>query len=310
MGSDIDFNPKLVNGKGPLDNFLRSTVKTSIDQTTVITDLTEDSSDQLDGVAALSKLKSAASPSEEAVSGAGEEAGGERGLPEASLKDEPTCPEETLSDIPCKAEEEGAGSRGAERSGEGQEGSLQSCPELTGGLRTCSEKDQDGWSEARGILFKGKVPVVLLEDILAAKPPRTKSPPTPAADQGLPSDSEMLESGPEEDSVLSHSSGGSSSPTSSPEGQSAPKRHPSSPGPFPTSTPIRRVSISAQCQCGSADRSRLGPPCHPGAWWPSRWGRKQMRNSFDIQNHQGCSGVALLAPSVSSAVLVAVVVRA
>ncbi|XP_042833735.1 chromatin assembly factor 1 subunit A isoform X2 [Panthera tigris] len=245
MGSDIDFNPKLVNGKGPLDNFLRSTVKTSIDQTTVITDLTEDSSDQLDGVAALSKLKSAASPSEEAVSGAGEEAGGEKGLPEASLKDELTCPEETLSDIPCKAEEEGeeegAGSRGAERSGEGQEGSLQSCPELTGGLRTCSEKDQDGWSEARGILFKGKVPVVVLEDILAAKPPRTKSPPMPPADQGLPSDSEMLESGPEEDSVLSHSSGGSSSPSSSPEGQSAPKRHPSSPGPFPASTPIRRV---------------------------------------------------------------------
>ncbi|XP_045347530.1 chromatin assembly factor 1 subunit A isoform X5 [Leopardus geoffroyi] len=245
MGSDIDFNPKLVNGKGPLDNFL-STVKTSIDQTTVITGLTEDSSDQLDGVAALSKLKPAASPSEEAVSGAGEEAGGERGLPEASLKDKLTCPEETLSDIPCKAEEEGAVSRGAERSGEGQEGSLQSCPELTGGLRTCSEKDQDGWSEARGILFKGKVPVVVLEDILAAKPPRTKSPPTPPADQGSPSDSEMLESGPEEDSVLSHSSGGSSSPTSSPEGQSAPKRHPSSPGPFPTSTPIRR------------DRERLG----------------------------------------------------
>ncbi|XP_049495617.1 chromatin assembly factor 1 subunit A isoform X5 [Panthera uncia] len=246
MGSDIDFNPKLVNGKGPLDNFLRSTVKTSIDQTTVITDLTEDSSDQLDGVAALSKLKSAASPSEEAVSGAGEEAGGEKGLPEASLKDELTCPEETLSDIPCKAEEEGAGSRGAERSGEGQEGSLQSCPELTGGLRTCSEKDQDGWSEARGILFKGKVPVVVLEDILAAKPPRTKSPPTPPADQGLPSDSEMLESGPEEDSVLSHSSGGSSSPSSSPEGQSAPKRHPSSPGPFPASTPIRRT-LAGSC---------------------------------------------------------------
>ncbi|XP_053076054.1 chromatin assembly factor 1 subunit A isoform X3 [Acinonyx jubatus] len=246
MGSDIDFNPKLVNGKGPLDNFLRSTVKTSIGQTTVITDLTEDSRDRLDGVAALSKLKSAASPSEEAVSGAGEEAGGERGLPEASLKDELTCAEETLSDIPCEAEEEGAGSRGAERSGEGQEGSFQSGPELAGGLRTGSEKDQDGWSEARGILFKGKVPVVVLEDILAAKPPRTKSPPTPPADQGLPSDSEMLESGPEEDSVLSHSSEGSSSPTSSPEGRSAPKRHPSSPGPFPTSTPIRR------------DRERLG----------------------------------------------------
>uniref|UniRef100_A0A8C9KAW3 Chromatin assembly factor 1 subunit A n=1 Tax=Panthera tigris altaica TaxID=74533 RepID=A0A8C9KAW3_PANTA len=256
MGSDIDFNPKLVNGKGPLDNFLRSTVKTSIDQTTVITDLTEDSSDQLDGVAALSKLKSAASPSEEAVSGAGEEAGGEKGLPEASLKDELTCPEETLSDIPCKAEEEGE-EEGAERSGEGQEGSLQSCPELTGGLRTCSEKDQDGWSEARGILFKGKVPVVVLEDILAAKPPRTKSPPMPPADQGLPSDSEMLESGPEEDSVLSHSSGGSSSPSSSPEGQSAPKRHPSSPGPFPASTPIRRITKKLVKASAEKDKLRL-----------------------------------------------------
>lgn len=32
VGSDIDFRPKLVNGKGLLDNFLRSQVETSIGQ--------------------------------------------------------------------------------------------------------------------------------------------------------------------------------------------------------------------------------------------------------------------------------------
>uniref|UniRef100_A0A452TPZ1 Chromatin assembly factor 1 subunit A n=1 Tax=Ursus maritimus TaxID=29073 RepID=A0A452TPZ1_URSMA len=260
MGSDIDCSPKLVNGKGPLDNFLRSRVKTNIDQSMVIIDLTEDSSDQLDGVAAHSKLDAAASPSEEAVSGVREEAGGDRGLLEASLEDKLTCPEETLSDFPCKTEEEGAGSRGAESNGDGQKGSPPSCPVLTGAPRTCSEKDPGGWSEAGGILFKGKVPVVVLQDILAAKPPQAKSPPMTPAERGLPSESEMLESGPEEDSVLSHSSRGSSSPTSSPEGQSASKKQLSSPRPSPTSTPIHRVSTGMQLwdHLLVQDKERLG----------------------------------------------------
>ncbi|XP_045660305.1 chromatin assembly factor 1 subunit A isoform X2 [Ursus americanus] len=257
MGSDIDCSPKLVNGKGPLDNFLRSRVKTNIDQSMVIIDLTEDSSDQLDGVAAHSKLDAAASPSEEAVSGVREEAGGDRGLLEASLEDELTCPEETLSDFPCKTEKEGAGSRGAESNGDGQKGSPPSCPVLTGAPRTCSEKDPGGWSEAGGILFKGKVPVVILQDILAAKPPQAKSPPTTPAERGLPSESEMLESGPEEDSVLSHSSRGSSSPTSSPEGQSASKKQHSSPRPSPTSTPIHRITKKLVKASAEKDKLRL-----------------------------------------------------
>ncbi|XP_077716532.1 chromatin assembly factor 1 subunit A isoform X4 [Canis aureus] len=255
-GSDIDGSPKLVNGKGPLDNFLRSRVKTSIDQTMVIIDLTEDSNDQLDDVVAHSKLNSAASASEEAVSRVREEAGGDRGLLEASMEDELTCPEETLSDTPCKTENEGAGSRGTERSGDGQKGSPPSCRVLTASPRTCSEKDQDGWSEAGGIFFKGKVPVVVLQDILAAKPFQAKSPTTPAH-QGMPSESEMLESGPEEDSVLSHSSRGSSSPTSSPEGQSASKKQHSSPRPFPSSTPIRRITKKLIKASAEKDKLRL-----------------------------------------------------
>lgn len=242
MGSDIDFRPKLVNGKGPLDNFLKNRVKTSIGETTVIIDLTEDSSDQPDDISAYDKLNPAACPSlEEAVNKVREEAGDEGGLPKASQKDELTFSEETLLDIPCKTEEEGAGSGGTERRGDAQE-APQSCPKLTDGPRTCSEKDQDGWSEAGGILFKGKVPVVLLQDILSIKPGAT-SPAIPL-DQGTPSRREVLESSHGEDSVLSHSSLSSSSPTSSPEGWCASKNQHNGPSAFPTLTPVRRVSIS------------------------------------------------------------------
>ncbi|XP_045848137.1 chromatin assembly factor 1 subunit A [Meles meles] len=263
MGSDIDCSPKLVNGKGPLDNFLRNRVKTNIDQTAVIIDLTEDSNDQLGGLAAHSKPDAAASPSAEAVSGIGE-AGGDRGPPEARPEDDLACPEETLSDMPCKTKKEGAGSGGPERSGDGQKGLPPSCAVLTGDARTCPEKDQDGWSEARGILFKGKVPMVVLQDILAGKPPRAKSPPVTPTDQGVPSESETPESGPEEDSVLSHSSRGSSSPSSSPEGQSDSKKQLSSPRPSPTCTPIRRITKKLKASAEKdklklqRDRERLG----------------------------------------------------
>ncbi|EQB77622.1 chromatin assembly factor 1 subunit A-like protein [Camelus ferus] len=191
MGSDIDFRPKLANGKGPLDNFLRSQVENDIGQNMVMIDLMEDLSDLTDSNMGHNKPNSAASLSQKNVNGVTEEAG----------------------DIPCKVEERGAESGSAERSGLEQKGLPQSCPELRGGLRTCSRQDQDRWSEARGILFKGK---------------------------GMPSESETLGSSPEEDSVLSHSSLSSSSPTSSPEGQSAPAKQRNSPSPFPTSTAAHR----------------------------------------------------------------------
>ncbi|XP_003123116.2 chromatin assembly factor 1 subunit A [Sus scrofa] len=252
MGSDIDFSPKLVNGKGPLDSFLRSQVETSVDQSVVIIDLSEDSSDPPDSTAGHSKLNSAAFPSQENVNGVTEEAGDDRGLPKASQKDRLAFPEEALSAIPCEAEERDIDSGGAERSELVQKASPQCCPELPGGLRTHSKKEQDGWSGAGGILFKGKVPVVVLQDILADKLP-AKSAETPLG-QGVPSEGEMLESSPEEDSVLSHSSLSSSSPTSSPEGQSAPTKR-SSPSPLPTSTPIRRMS--KKLVKGSAEKNKM-----------------------------------------------------
>ncbi|XP_045687123.1 chromatin assembly factor 1 subunit A [Phyllostomus hastatus] len=251
MGSDIDFSPKLVNEKGPLDNFLGSRVETNIGKTTVI-DLTEDSSDQPKDIVTYSKLNSAAYPSlKEAVNGV-REAEGEGLLPKVSQKDELAFPEETLLAIPYKTEEEGAGLGDTERSRDRQK-APQSCPTLTDGLRICSEQDQDGWSEAGDILFKRKVPVVVLQDILGMKP-AAESPSTPL-DQGMPSESEMLDSGPEEDSVLSHSSLSSSSPTSSPEGWSASENQHSSPSPFPTPTSVRR--ITKNLVKGSAEKNKM-----------------------------------------------------
>ncbi|XP_014698592.3 chromatin assembly factor 1 subunit A isoform X1 [Equus asinus] len=255
MGSDADFRPKLVNGKGPLDYFL-SRDKASIEQTTVIIDLTEDSNDQTDSTVAHSELSAAASPSGAPVDAVREEAGQARGLAKARPKDELAFPE-TLADTPCETEEEHAGSGGAESRVDAQKGSPQSCPKLPGGPRTCPKKDQDGWSEAGGILFRGKVPVVVLQDILAAKAPGAQSPPRTPPSQAAPSEGEVLESSPEEDSVLSHSSLSSCSATSSPEGQSAPEKQRGRASPFPASTPIHRVTKKLVKVSAEKNRMRL-----------------------------------------------------
>ncbi|XP_057565774.1 chromatin assembly factor 1 subunit A isoform X2 [Hippopotamus amphibius kiboko] len=254
VGSDIDFRPKLVNGKGPLDNFLRSRVKTSIGQTVVIIDLTEDSSDPLYSAVGHDKLNSAAPPPQKNINGVIDEAGDDRGLPTASQKDELAFPEEALSDLLCKTKAGGTDSGGAERRGLVQKGSPQSCPKPTSGLRMCSEKDRDGWSGAGGVLFKGKVPVVVLQDVLAARP-RARSPPATPPGQATPSESETPESSPEEDSVLSQSSLSSSSPASSPEGQSVPAKQHGSASPLLASTPVHR--ISKKLVKGSAEKNKM-----------------------------------------------------
>ncbi|XP_042106064.1 chromatin assembly factor 1 subunit A isoform X3 [Ovis aries] len=253
VGSDIDFRPKLVNGKGPLDNFLRSQVETSIGQAVVIIDLTEDSSNPLDNMVGHSKLNSAASPAQKNINGVPDKAGDDRGLPKANQKDELASPEEALSEVLCKTEAGDADSGGIDRRGLAQRGSPQNSPKLTGGLSTCSE-DRDGWREAGGILFKGKMPVVLLQDILAPRPP-ARSPPATPPGQAVPSESETPESSPEEDLALSHSSLSSSSPTSSPEGQSVPTKLHTGPSPLPASTPVCR--ITKKLVRGSAEKNKM-----------------------------------------------------
>ncbi|XP_058138050.1 chromatin assembly factor 1 subunit A isoform X2 [Dasypus novemcinctus] len=255
LGSDVEFRPKLVNGKGPLDNFLRTRVRANISKTAVIIDLTEDSSDQPGSTMDHNELISGVSPSREAINGVREEDEDQRGLLEAHQNNSKLAfPEETLSDIPCQTEET-AGSGGTERSGDLQKGLPESCPGLTGGQRTDSEQGRDGWNDAGGILVKGKVPVVVLRDILALRPPRAQSPQTTSLEKSVTSEGEVPESCPEEDSVLSPLSLSTSSPTSSPEGQSAPEKQHSSVSPFPTSTPIHR--ITKKVVKGSTEKNKL-----------------------------------------------------
>ncbi|XP_047388489.1 chromatin assembly factor 1 subunit A isoform X1 [Sciurus carolinensis] len=247
IGSDLDCRPKLVNGKGPLDDFIRNRIKTSIDQSMVIIDLTEDSNDQPDSTA-----NPEASLSRETVSGVSGVPG--QGLSKVLHSHElAASPAEALSDSPCESEEALVGSETLERNGSSQEGTPQRHPKPTGGPRRCPQKEQDGWSEAGGILFRGKVPLVVLQDILAVEPPQAKPLRTPL-DKSLTSGTEVLESCPEEDSALSHSPL-SSSPTSSPEGQLASGRQHHDPSPSLTSTPVRR--ITKKFVKGSTEKNRM-----------------------------------------------------
>ncbi|KAM6167293.1 chromatin assembly factor 1 subunit A [Erethizon dorsatum] len=253
VDSDLDFRPKLISGKGPLDNFIRSEVKSSLSQSTVIIDLTEDSNEQPESTVDHDPLNPEASLPGDAVNGIREEAGSEGPL-KVIHNDKLGLPEDTLSDIPCKTEEEHGSSGGPDRSGSSQDSSSQSCPKLPGCPSMCPKKEQHGWSEAGGLLFKGRVPVVVLQDILAVKPPCAKSPPATPQDKSGTSESELFESCPEEDSVLSHSSL-SSSPVTSPEGPTAPEKQQGGVRPSPAPTPVRR--ITKRCVKGSTEKSKL-----------------------------------------------------
>ncbi|XP_042525880.1 chromatin assembly factor 1 subunit A isoform X1 [Dipodomys spectabilis] len=251
--SDLDFRPKLVNGKGPLDNFLRNRIKTSIAQNVVIIDLTEDSNDPTDNAMDHSKLPPEASFPKEAVNGIREGRDEQRPSEVNALREEAVFPEKPLSDSPCKIKEP-ARPGGLEGKGSSQEVLLQSSTKLTEDLPPCPPQESDGWSEAKGILFKGKMPLVILQDILALKPPPSTSPPTTPLDKSRISESDVLESCPEDDSVLSHSSLSSSSPTSSPEGPVAPeKQHGIRTSPSTPST----CRITKKFVKGSTEKNRM-----------------------------------------------------
>ncbi|XP_048197896.1 chromatin assembly factor 1 subunit A [Perognathus longimembris pacificus] len=254
--SDLNFRPKLVNGKGPLDNFLRNRIKTSIAQNVVIIDLTEDSNDQTDIAMDHSELPPEASLSRETVNGIREGRDEQRPSEVNTHHKESVSPEKSLSDSPCKMENP-ASPGGPEGKGSSQETLSPSSPKLTEDLPPCPPKKPDGWSEARGILFKGKMPLVILQDILALKSPPSSSPPTIPLDKSATLESDVLESSPEEDSVLSHSSLSSSSPTSSPEGRVAPeKQHDIRASPALPSTPST-CRITKRCVKGSTEKNKM-----------------------------------------------------
>ncbi|XP_006869095.1 PREDICTED: chromatin assembly factor 1 subunit A [Chrysochloris asiatica] len=249
-GSDADFRPKLVNGKGPLDNFVRRP-QSHPGKVPVLIDLTEDSDDH-------SEHHSEAPSLQEAINGVEEEDEGQVGLLEASQDDKVASPEGTLPDLLCHLDNR-SGSADTERPGDTQTGSPEGCPELTGGRSLCSLREQPGWRRAGDILFQGKVPVVVLQNILAIRSPQVKSFQMAELNESLAWESEGLGSCPKEDSILSHSSLNSSPSTSSPEGQSASGRQrgsgSGSGSPSPAPTPTRRVT--KKCVKGSTEKNQI-----------------------------------------------------
>ncbi|XP_021488575.1 chromatin assembly factor 1 subunit A [Meriones unguiculatus] len=239
-GSHVGLSPKLVSGQGSIDSFLRATIKPV--PSVVIIDLTENSNDIPDSPECPSEL----SPDTVSVATTVEETSKQQGPSGAELG-----LQETPSDIPFHVEEEPGSPGGPKRTDDCQAGLLQSCPELTPGSRTYSTKELSGWSKAGGLLFIEKVPMVVLEDILATKPLHA-SLPMMSLDRSVNSESEVLESCPEDDSTLSHSSISSPSLTSSPEGLSAPRAQSS--GNSPPSTPI--CTVAKKLVKGSTEKGR------------------------------------------------------
>lgn len=230
LPAEQDFGPKLVNGKGPLDSFLSSKARSSLGPTTVVIDLTEDSTDQADLVAPK-KLSDDTLSSEEEVNGArdpGEPDNGDpQPLPPAGEESGSTSPEESLLDSSCPTEDE-VGAASPKR------GFRPACQELIPGLSIYPLEEQDCWRRTGLLLCKdGKVPVVVLRDLrVSGLLPLACSLLLP------PSESEAPESAPEDVSSLS------SSPTSSPEVLATSWKGPSDAQCPQASMPIPRVSIS------------------------------------------------------------------
>ncbi|RMC01019.1 hypothetical protein DUI87_22706 [Hirundo rustica rustica] len=225
LGSDGNLTPKLVNGKGPLDHFIQKNPGGDTSDPGDVPDLSKGSGHGLGGDA---------DPGAAVTNGAvGEELSAPscRDSWQSSPAGDSTEPEE-----PCTAAAEAE-----EGSGAGIQPRSAACKDVAG------RKGAQG--ELKDLLLEGKVPVVLLEDIMSLKSPQVASPDGSAA-----SESEALESSHEGDSGLSNSSSLSSG--SSPEVLlvAQAKRNSS---PLAASTPARKVPQKFHRSSAEKEKLRL-----------------------------------------------------
>lgn len=203
LGSDGNLTPNLMNGKGPLDHFIQKNPGGDTSDPGDVPDPPKGSAHGLGD-----------SPERGDVdSGAAVTIGKELSCPIPSQSS--PAGDSVQTEEPCAAAaqaEQGSGAAGSQ-------------PRL-------SCKDVGSRKGAQDVLFEGKVPVVLLEDIMALKPPRGAS-----LDGSTTSENEALESSHEGDSGLSRSS---LSSRSSPEFVAEAKRNTS---PLAASTPARKVGL-------------------------------------------------------------------
>ncbi|XP_048351808.1 chromatin assembly factor 1 subunit A [Sphaerodactylus townsendi] len=214
--TETQFIPKLVNGKGPLDSFVQKNNK-SLPLPTI--DLTEDSLDE------LNERDRATSEAEDALT---EKANQEIGSEPSSQK--PVC--SSQADVLAETDPLGPA---AAHTGESLE-------------VTFAETDVSRAKESalKDVLFQRKMPVVLLEDIMAVRSlqaaPLERSPPSGT--------------GRVEDSVPTDSSFSSLSSTSSPESLPAQERVRDA-SPLASSTPVQKVNQKSQRSAAEKEKLRL-----------------------------------------------------
>ncbi|NXS34943.1 CAF1A factor, partial [Pomatostomus ruficeps] len=226
LGSDGNLTPKLVNGKGPLDHFVQKNPGGDTEEPGVVPELPKgsghglgDSTDRgdLDSRAAVTngttgrELSPLGCPSSPQSSPAGGPVG---------------------TDGPCAAAAEAQGDSGG--------GTSPRCKDV--GSRKGAQ------SELKDVLFEGKVPVVLLEDIMSVK-----SPPVASLDGSAASENEALESSHEGDSGLTNSSLSSGS---SPDVQLVAEAK-GSLSPLAASTPARKVPQKFHRSSAEKEKLRL-----------------------------------------------------
>uniref|UniRef100_A0A8C3G0C6 Chromatin assembly factor 1 subunit A n=1 Tax=Chrysemys picta bellii TaxID=8478 RepID=A0A8C3G0C6_CHRPI len=229
LDSEMQFTPKLVNGKGPLDNFVQKNMKNNMRETVLIFDLTEDSNHTLSDGLDHSKLNSEASSSVATTNG---------------------MIEDTNQSTPLKPVQNAQVDVSMDTN-PSYEATANKCEDSIDVTKSCSElsntqyNNLENESELKGVIFEGKMPVVVLEDIMTVRSPHVVS-----LEGSMTSESETMESSPEGDSILTNSSLSSPSSTSSPEAQNR-----SDTSPLAASIPVRKVH--QKFLKGSAEKEKL-----------------------------------------------------
>ncbi|XP_025024329.1 chromatin assembly factor 1 subunit A [Python bivittatus] len=196
--------PKLVNGKGPLDNFVQKSIKYDTSQPVLLIDLTGDPHHGLNDNTGCPKSNNRVASLEETS----KEKEGQPGFQNSTCNNQVDPCLETCLDVTNK--------------------------ELSSLVSTEIGTNISKEDKPQNVIFEQKMPVVVLEDILAARSPQAAS-----LERSLASENETMESCPEVDTPCTNSSLSSLSLTSSPESL-ATKEH--NVNPLAASTPVWKAS--------------------------------------------------------------------
>ncbi|XP_009069065.1 PREDICTED: chromatin assembly factor 1 subunit A, partial [Acanthisitta chloris] len=237
LGSAGNLTPKLVNDKDSLDHFVQKNTRGDTSETGIVPELPKGSAHGVcDGTDRGDCDSKAASPVAATNGTIGEE------LNQLSClnSSQTSHPDDFMeTDVPC-----GAAATREEDLGDG----IQSPAGVPEGKDAGSRKGSQ--SKLKDSLFEGKVPIVLLEDIMTVRSPQVAS-----LDGSVTSENEAMESFPEQDSGLTNSSlssGSGSSPEVQFLGES--KRDTC---PLVASTPARKVPQKFHRSSAEKEKLRL-----------------------------------------------------